>query len=65
MAEQLTFDLAVRPSLGRGDFFVSEANALALVRLDAVEGWPLKKLVLVGPEGAGTTLIDTVAAGES
>ena len=55
MAEQMTFDLAVRPSLGRGDFFVSDANAMALVRLDAVEGWPLNKLVLVGPEGAGKT----------
>ena len=55
MAEQLTFDLAVRPSLGRGDFFISEANALALARLDAHETWPNRKLVLSGPKGAGKT----------
>ena len=55
MAEQLTFDLAARPSLSRGDFFVSEANQLALARLDAPQTWPNGKLVLVGPEGAGKT----------
>ncbi len=55
MAEQLTFDLAVRPSLGRGDFFVSTANHLALMRLDAPETWPNGKLVLTGPKGAGKT----------
>ena len=55
MAEQLTFELDVRPSLKRGDFFVSAANALAVARLDAVPTWPLGKLVLVGPEGAGKT----------
>lgn len=55
MAEQLTFDLTVRPSLDRGDFFVSPANALAVARLDDPAGWPLGKLVLVGPEGAGKT----------
>ena len=32
MPRQLTFDLPVRPALGRGDFFVSDANALALIR---------------------------------
>lgn len=53
MARQLTFDLAIRPSLGRGDFFVSAANHLALVRLDSPETWPNGKLVLTGPKGAG------------
>jgi chromosomal replication initiation ATPase DnaA len=55
MARQLTFDLPVRESRKRGDFFVSDANALAVARLDAVETWPNRKLVLVGPEGAGKT----------
>jgi chromosomal replication initiation ATPase DnaA len=64
MAEQLTFDLAVRPSLGRGDFFVSASNALALARLDASDTWPNRKLVLVGPEGAGKTHLAHVWAGE-
>lgn len=55
MAEQLTFDLPVRVSRARGDFFVSEANALAIARLDAVESWPSAKLGLVGPAGSGKT----------
>lgn len=53
MAEQLTFDLPVKVSRDRGDFFVSEANRLAVARLDAPETWPNRKLVLTGPEGAG------------
>ena len=55
MAEQLTFDLPVRVSRSRGDFFVSDANALAVARLDNVESWPNSKLVLVGPECSGKT----------
>jgi chromosomal replication initiation ATPase DnaA len=53
MARQLTFDLPVRPALGREDFFVSPANALALAALDNPANWPQGKIVLVGPEGAG------------
>lgn len=53
--EQLTFDLPVRTALGRGDFFVSTANANAVARLDASDDWNEGKLVLVGPEGAGKT----------
>ena len=64
MPEQLACDLAVRPSLGRGDFFVSSANALALGRLDAHPTWPIRKLVLTGPEGAGKTHLAHVWAGD-
>ncbi len=64
MAEQLTFDLPVRASLGRGDFFVSDANALALARVDGFQTWPNGKLVLVGAEGAGKTHLAHVWAGE-
>lgn len=53
MPEQLTFDLPVRTSRRRGDFFVSEANALAVARLDTPETWPNGKLVLFGPESSG------------
>ena len=55
MTGQLTFDLPVRESHARGDFFVSGANALAVARLDDCGGWPNGRLVLVGPEGAGKT----------
>lgn len=55
MTRQLAFDLPVRESRARGDFFVSDANALAMARVDAVETWPNGKLVLVGPQGSGKT----------
>lgn len=62
MAEQLTFDLPVRTSLERGDFFVSEANALAVARLEDVSTWTSNKMVLAGPEGAGKTHLGHVWA---
>lgn len=55
MAEQLTFDLPLRPAMGRDDFFVSTANAGAVAQIDAWEGWPMAKLVLCGPSGSGKT----------
>ncbi|MEM1065835.1 MAG: DnaA/Hda family protein [Pseudomonadota bacterium] len=65
MAEQLTFDLPVRPALGREAFFVSPANATALALLDGWRDWPLGKLVLVGPAGAGKTHLAHVWAAET
>lgn len=62
VARQLTLDLPVRPALGREDFFVSPANALALSVIDAPLDWPQGKLVLVGPEGAGKTHLAQVFA---
>lgn len=62
MSRQLTFDLPVRPALGREDFFVSPANALALSVLDAPDAWPQGKMLLVGPEGAGKTHLAQVFA---
>jgi DnaA regulatory inactivator Hda len=55
MAEQLTFDLPVRESRAQGDFFVSDANALAVARLESPDTWPNRKLALFGPKGAGKT----------
>lgn len=55
MPEQLNLTLPVRTALGRDDFFVSPANAMAL---GLVEGWPNwagGKLVLSGAKGAGKT----------
>jgi chromosomal replication initiation ATPase DnaA len=53
MARQLAFDLPQREARGRRDFFVSEANAAALSAIDGWRGWPGRKLVLIGPAGAG------------
>ena len=62
MIEQLTFDLPVRPALGREDFLVSPANALAVATLDQPDLWPNGKLLLIGPEGAGKTHLAMVFA---
>jgi chromosomal replication initiation ATPase DnaA len=55
MAEQLLLDLPVRTALGRDDFFVSAANAAAVAGIEAWEGWPHGKTVLVGAEASGKT----------
>lgn len=62
MARQLAFDLPVRPALGREDFFVAPANALAVAALDRTETWPGGKMLLVGPPGAGKTHLALVWA---
>lgn len=62
MSEQLTFDLPQRAAQGRGDFFVAPANALAVAQMDDWQNWPQRKLVLVGPEGAGKTHLTHVWA---
>lgn len=65
MAEQLTFDLPVREALGREDFFVSAANAVALAALDDWSNWPQGKMALIGPPGAGKTHLAHVWAAEA
>ncbi len=55
MAEQLTFDLPFRPAMGRDDFYVSTANAAAVAQIDGWRDWPVGKLILCGPPGAGKT----------
>jgi len=55
MPRQLAFDLPVRPALGREDFFVSPANALAVATLDNWQDWPGRRLLLIGPHDSGKT----------
>lgn len=55
MTGQLAFDLPHREALGREDFFVSPANALALAAIEGWRGWPGGRLVLCGPPGSGKT----------
>jgi chromosomal replication initiation ATPase DnaA len=65
MHRQLCFDLPVRAALGREDFFVAPANAMAVA---LIEGWqmlPGRKLVLEGPTGAGKTHLVHVWAKDS
>ena len=65
MTGQLSFDLPVRPALGREDFFVSPANAEAVAMIEGWQGWPGGKLALAGPAGAGKTHLAHVWAGLS
>lgn len=55
MPEQLSFDLPIRAALGREDFFVAPANAMAVALIEAWQNWPGRKLLLEGPKGAGKT----------
>lgn len=55
MQRQLTFDLPAKPALGRDDFFVSPANAVAVDTVEDWAKWPQRKLALIGPKGSGKT----------
>ena len=53
--EQLPLPLPARTALGREDYFVSPANALAVALIEGWRDWPARKFLLTGPEGAGKT----------
>lgn len=55
MIRQLAFDLPSAEAMTREDFFVAPSNALALQTVEGWQTWPGRKLLLVGPEGAGKT----------
>lgn len=62
MGEQLNLTLPMRTALGRDDFFVSPANAMALALVESWPDWAGGKLVLSGPHGAGKTHLTHVWA---
>ncbi|MGV6847001.1 MAG: chromosomal replication initiator DnaA [Marinibacterium sp.] len=55
LSRQLSFDLPGRTALGREDFFVSPANALAIDLIDRTDALPGRKLAICGPPGSGKT----------
>ncbi|MGP6085811.1 chromosomal replication initiator DnaA [Antarctobacter jejuensis] len=55
LTSQIPLPLPSREALGREDFFVSPANALAVALIEGWRDWPARKLVLTGPPGAGKT----------
>ncbi len=55
MSRQLAFDLPGLQAMTREDFFVAPSNALALQAVEDWKNWPGRKLLLVGPDGAGKT----------
>jgi chromosomal replication initiation ATPase DnaA len=52
---QLAFDLPNAEAMTRDDFFVAPSNTLALQAVEGWRDWPGRKLLLIGPEGAGKT----------
>lgn len=53
MIRQLAFALPNSEAMTREDFFVAPSNALALQTVEGWQDWPGRKLLLIGPEGAG------------
>jgi chromosomal replication initiation ATPase DnaA len=52
---QLAFDLPSAEAMTRDHFFVAPSNALALQTVEDWQNWPGRKLLLLGPDGAGKT----------
>jgi chromosomal replication initiation ATPase DnaA len=64
-ARQLVLDLPARPALGRADFYITPANALALAQIDAWPDWPEGRMAVIGPEASGKTHLVHVWAGRA
>lgn len=52
---QLTFNLPVRKTFTREDFFVAPCNEQAVAWIDMYPNWPAQALMLMGPKGCGKT----------
>lgn len=53
MARQLSFGWPTGVALGPDDFFVAAPNAQAYAMLADPDGWPDRKLIVIGPKGCG------------
>ena len=62
---QMAFDLGATEDFSRAGFFPSPANAAALTALAGWEGWPARRLLLIGPDGAGKTHLAHIWAAEA
>jgi chromosomal replication initiation ATPase DnaA len=65
MPKQLALPLPAKAALGRGDFLVAPPNADAVRAIEAWQDWPGRKLILVGPQGAGKSHLAHVWAAEA
>ena len=57
---QLVLDLPFRPALERDDFYVSDANRLAVTAIDSWPDWSNPVLVLTGGAGCGKSHLANV-----
>jgi DnaA regulatory inactivator Hda len=53
--DQLPLPLPARAALGRDEFFVSSANAMAVALVESWQMWSAGKMALCGPAGSGKT----------
>lgn len=63
--EQLALALPARPALGRAEFYVADANRLALAQVERWPAWPGGRLAVTGPAGSGKTHLAHVWAARS
>lgn len=59
-AEQLTFELANRPALGKEDFLISPCNEEAVKLIDSWPHWNFFAACIYGSEGCGKTHLSNV-----
>lgn len=64
MTRQLILDLPPEPRLTRADFCVAPSNVLALAAIDDWRAWPSRKMLLVGPRGAGKSHLAQIFAAD-
>lgn len=65
MTRQLILDLPPEPRLTRADFCVALSNRLALAAIDDWRAWPSRKMLLVGPQGAGKSHLAQIFAADT
>lgn len=61
----MAFDLGQNEAFDRAHFFPSPANAAAWAAVDDWQSWPMGRLLLIGPEGAGKTHLAHIWAAEA
>jgi len=57
---QLTLGFPHEPTAGRADFVVGRANLEAISLIEAMPEWPLRGVLLIGPEGSGKSHLASV-----
>lgn len=65
MTRQLVLDLPPEPRLTRADFCVAPPNRMALAAVDGWRNWPSRKMLLVGPPGAGKSHLAQIWAADA
>jgi chromosomal replication initiation ATPase DnaA len=64
-SRQMAFDLGQNEAFDKAHFFPSPANAAAWAAVEGWQSWPMGRLLLIGPEGAGKTHLAHIWAAEA